>query len=258
MLGIGKSAPSWNWVAYGKHPCARDYVSIGHEDPLSQAFSGWMDKGYEALGEKIKKAAMRSWRFWAKTPKGDLLVVGIVRDSCDAIGRPYPLMVLGTGPVHDWKNRWHLLPYACEGTWTQMEQLAARRYDDTSKLRDELASALRGPTPDWDNFEQQVIRFLQSPDKQSIIGSVKNRAESLGGLSEFLIEINTSVPDGALPLLILWHTLIRQRSPESPNAVFMGGTSSRTHLALYDRALSARDFATLWSVGVEGEEKKWN
>jgi len=248
MLGLGKSRSTWNWVAHGKHPCARDYVTIGRDDALSQAFSGWMDKGYEAMGAAIKKDNMaRSWRFWAKPPKGDLLVVGIVRDSCDAIGRPYPLMMIGTGSIPEWQNRWHLLPYACNGTWTQMEQLAARRYEDTSRFRDELGN-IGPPQPDWKSYDQEINQVIEKATRDSAMDRIKKTVASLVDLAEFIVPMDTPGFDSVFSLLSLWHTVIKAKYSRSPSAVFMGGTSTHTYLAAYGRALSVGDFATLWSV----------
>ncbi len=234
-------------------------MTIGREDPLSQAFSGWVEKGYEALGEDAKKASVtRSWRFWAKTPKGGLLVVGIVRDSCDAIGRPYPLLLMGSGPVPDWHDKWHLLPYACDATWIQMEHLCARRYDNTSRFQKEFASAIRPPDPDWSSFEQEVSRALEAPENHVAFNDIKIRAESLAKLEEFIVGVETAGFDSVLSVLTLWHTIVREMGAGPPNAVFMGGTNTRSHLALFNRALSSSDFATLWSVDLKEEQEKWN
>jgi len=53
------------------------------------------------------------------------LVCGVVRDSVDRLGRPYPLLVLGTGSLREWESHWDLLPYACLPVWQRIEYLGA-------------------------------------------------------------------------------------------------------------------------------------
>ena len=100
MLGIAKTAPSWKWAAFGKHPLAGDYFFAGPDDPLFQAFSGWVDNGYKKIAASRKNAAdLYSWRFCGKGLTSGTLLCGIVRDNFDRHGRPYPLSIMGAGPL---------------------------------------------------------------------------------------------------------------------------------------------------------------
>ena len=111
MLGSLKSSAGWKWTAFGKHPVAGDYFYAGADDPFFQAFSGWVENGYRQISTERKNATdLYSWRFWAKGAQKDTLVYGVGRDSFDTIGRPYPLVIMGTGTLADWHRNWEILP----------------------------------------------------------------------------------------------------------------------------------------------------
>ena len=84
----------WRFAAFGKHPGAKDYIRLGSTTPMLEGIADWVDKGYAGIeGKKKGMADAASWRFWSKGFGPGALVCGVVRDSADRLGRPYPLLV---------------------------------------------------------------------------------------------------------------------------------------------------------------------
>src|SRR5512145_774650 len=116
MLGWIKSnqSQSWMWAAYGKHPAIKDYFRVGQDFPLLRVFVSWVENGYKQFTPERDTAMQNSWHFWARGAASDSIVCGLVKDSSDGIGRNYPLLIIGTGPLREWAENWDLLPLACE------------------------------------------------------------------------------------------------------------------------------------------------
>ena len=137
MLGTVKTENEWNWFASGKHPVARDYIRIGRTDSVVNAIAQWMDSGYRGTRPNHERHPDRhSWRFWIKGAKRHLLVCGVVKDSCDSIGRTYPFVLMGNGPVDQWTLFWDLLPLALENTWNRIEHISVQRFIDVQQVEE--------------------------------------------------------------------------------------------------------------------------
>ena len=129
MLEIFKLNRSWEWGAYGKHPVARDYFSTCNDIPILKAFSSWVEKGYQSLETGKNPEPWNTFRFWIKGPKKDL-IMGILRDSSDSIGRVFPLLIIGTGALKNWEKNWERIPSICEKSWARTEYIACKRVVD--------------------------------------------------------------------------------------------------------------------------------
>ena len=149
MLELVKSKRRWEWMACGKHPVAGDYFRTGANTSVFDAFSNWVETGFHQCNGKIGQQVY-SWRFWAKGYEKEALICGVVRDSSDRLGRPYPLLVMGSGPVKGLKQRWSLLPTFCDDAWRQMENISTKRFEDISSakgktaLRDQMLERING------------------------------------------------------------------------------------------------------------------
>ena len=98
-------------------------VASSHATPVAETIDNVrrQQESNEMSLKTATPAGICSWRFWAKGANKKALVCGVARDSSDSVGRPYPLLVVGTGPLADWEDEWELLPAACENTWNQMD-----------------------------------------------------------------------------------------------------------------------------------------
>ncbi|MCB2181953.1 MAG: type VI secretion system-associated protein TagF [Desulfobulbaceae bacterium] len=247
MLGLGKrekSITNWQWDVSGKHPAARDFFVMGQRNLMSEAFAEWLRRGAERMVTTSKESLVRScsWRFWAKTPRAGILACGVIRNSCDAVGRPFPLLVMGTGKLENWEENWELLPFACERLWSQMEQLASRNYDSFELFQEDV-NLLRPPRGNWEEMNMEKIALDQESGSESgfelqsvMVG--QNQATFIpfqaAGHSDFYVMISHA------------HSLLKRKINAVPNSLFMGGLIEYPGLALFERPLSGQDFERMW------------
>ena len=255
---------TWIWTVCGKHPTVNDYFITCDSNPLAGGFSDWVVRGYDAIVSRRRSSVAAfpplSWRFWAAGPGRETLLCGIIRDSNDTIGRPYPLLVLGVGPLGDWQSHWHCVPFACEKTWSHMESVAARPHRDLKHLDDEI-QRIRPPQPDWPSFQRIHQDLSDQARSQEGTGwpadfkelAGKHLAASEDEGDRIFIPISEKPPFDFLSIIQLWHSALKTHFTELPKAVFMGGAPHRTFLAVFSQPLSLADFVRLWSICPEGE-----
>lgn len=240
----------WLWSACGKHPAARDYFKIGNIFPLAAAFSDWIDRGYSAINRSGKAPHGHiSWRFWAHEPKTNNVICGIIRDSRDGVGRPFPLLIAGTGPLPDWNKNWDLMPFALENSWAQIEYLSTKPFLDVRAFEKELAT-VRRPANSWGQFAAESRQWGEASlteHLEDILKSQEGRA---------FVRLHDLKGD-VFGLILQCHTILRKHSSTPPNTVFMGGRIDRVSLGIYTRPLSVSDFGSMWELeGADNEQKK--
>ncbi len=237
-----KTASSWQWSVFGKHPVATDFFRLGHDAPLLKGFSDWVEKGYQAfVTKKVPSQNLHAWRFWARGTQKESATCGVVRDSSDRVGRPYPLLIIGTGMLNGWEDHWHLMPFACERTWDQIEYLSSFVANDLKKLEQEVQH-IRPPLPTWSEFETNQKNLSELGEQLSFSSDQ----------AEYFLDLKIAAHDD--PFIQATHYLeqIRHRMKTVPNVVFFGGTLDRTCLVLFRRPLQTSDFIQLWSGVEEG------
>lgn len=235
-------------MAVGKHPVARDYFRVGETEPMINGFAEWVGSGYRALEVAVKPAmsALRSYRFFARGPGRDMLACGVLRDSSDALGRPYPLLFIGCGPLKGWEDVWDLLPLACEKTWEQMEYASAGAPGDVARF-DAQVRGTRPPDGDWAGLSAR--RGTPGGPEAEIAERVSGQL----GPPEIILSLGDGGSGDVGVAASLGFSRSRSRGQAAPNAVFIGGTFERTCLAVYNRSLTASDFAALWADPSGGE-----
>jgi type VI secretion system protein VasJ len=258
VLGNIKSVQNWNWSAYGKHPAAKDYFSIGQESPIGKSFANWVDSGYRGQGAiKRPGADPVAWRFWARGAGKENIVCGIVKDSCDSVGRHYPLLIIGTGSLRDWEKRWDLLPLACDKSWGHIEYVSARMLHDIKALAIEIRN-VRQPSSEWAEFESTRKALMESltvtgrEHAPYDLDSLKKRAIGLSDKPEGFISLDHKSFHDQFALISCWHMLLKTHSKSVPNAVFIGGTFGQSFMAFFNRSLQTADFMHLWSLTSAG------
>jgi len=242
----------WQWAAYGKHPVAKDFFKLGRFSPLVQEFSHWVDRGYQLFAVR-KKGSLNSWRFWTRGLKKEGLGCGVVRDSGDQLARPYPLLIMGVGPLNGWEEQWDLNPLALERAWTQMEYLYTRSFDSLKQLEEEIQKI---PPPLFERTELQEARRNSfggngSMNPRSSPGSLEEAEKQIFPLiqkTEFFLPLDPKpFPDPSVGIQYLHHFL-KKGEKNIPQSIFMGGTLEKTLLAVFRRPLLPADFVQLWSV----------
>jgi type VI secretion system protein VasJ len=248
MRDAGKSMTSWQWAAAGKHPAARDFMEAGQAFPLFDALYRWMEKGYEAGTPEKDVAGLHSWRFWARGGKKNGVACGLLKDSCDNIGRPYPLLIMGTGELERWEEHWDLLPLACETTWGQMESFSTRMFQNFQELENDLFG-MRIPVPRWDNFSgTDFSTYTSSPSRLLIENCVPGEV--------FSVQLDPLPAQDQKMQILAWHRLCKNHVNDLPVIVFMGSSGEKApNLFMARRALSLEDFKKLW-VGHSPEEER--
>jgi type VI secretion system protein VasJ len=219
-----------------------------------KSFSDWVEKGYKMLLSKkdIGKEHF-SWCFWAKGSRKEVLICGLVRDSSDSLGRPYPLFVVGIGPLKGWEDHWDLLPFACEKTWNQIEYLSAQMFNDISKFEVEIQN-VRPPAPEWSEFKakrENSLKFVISSDDNNLsqyIRDVKNRAVRLSKKIECFICLDDRPLLDKSILISYWYLHLKLHIKTIPNIIFMGGSLEKSYMALFKRPLAPADFVDLSSL----------
>jgi len=236
MLGsIKPKQTAWLWGATGKHPVARDFIRLGVETPLLKALSDWVESGYKMLGSRPNH--VNSWRFWAKGIKRNELVCGLLRDSFDSLGRPFPFLIVGAGILEGWEDKWEVLPYVLDAQWNRMEYVCAKKAFDLNSLESDL-------------------RLIPVPVFAQTVG-MGCKAAQAGDLprehdGQFFVELGPSVSSDPVQAMCRWHYQFKVGEDGVPNAAFIGGAQERIFLVLYMRSLASRDFKRMWSVCQDG------
>ncbi len=243
---------TWQWAAFGKHPAAKDFFRLGRIGPLERDFSQWVDRGYELLAAG-KQGALHSWRFWTRGPKRDALGCGVVRDCYDQLSRPYPLLIMGTGPLNGWEGHWDLNPLACERTWAQMEYLFTKTLTGLKQLEEEVQK-IPPPLARWPDLQESRRALLEGGDEPSSSRSLEEITRQLAPMrqkSELYVPLDQGhFPDPSAGVHYL-HSFFRKEE-DIPQSVFMGGTLEKAFLAVFKRPLHPADFVQLWSVSKWG------
>lgn len=245
---------TWQWIICGKHPGLKDYFHLGPNPPLIAALAEWIEKGYRGVAHiRPSPASLLSWRFWAGGVDRDTLLCGILRDSSDSVGRPYPLLVAGSGLLAEWGSRWELVPLACEQSWSQMESLSARLFRNLGQLEEELLR-VREPQPLWAEFARTFNLLTEKgPSPGTTIGAefsdqINSQAGALAGDNDIFVAIDKNPSLDPFVIIQLWHASMKRYHAGPPKAVFMGGNAGASRLAFLRRPLSTQDFIRLWSV----------
>ncbi len=256
MLEVGKSDSRWLWSAFGKHPVARDYLELGPDHVMAQAFSQWIDQGHHAFVSSGRRAHQScSWRFWAMTPKKGELAIGLLKDSCDSIGRPFPFLVMGAGRVEGWEDHWELLPLVCEKSWVQMEYIGSRNYKEVELLKADI-QALRPPfgaggehAASWEEYSLKAasMNFTLPADTKK---GIREYIRAYLNDQEAFIPIEAGVD--AMGLICLLNKELKEGLDRPPTSLFVGGAGMETFMAVFSRPLRQDDFVKLWSVSAQG------
>jgi type VI secretion system protein VasJ len=242
----------WRWAFCGKHPVARDFVRFGADDAAMKVFAEWIDQGFNMLSGRYQtRTKPVSWRLWVRGSRSGSLLCGLMRDSCDSIGRPYPLMILGSGPLLDWEDHWELLPLACEQTWNEIEYLSTGKFENLERLKKGIGS-IKPPLAQWSDFVQVNTKKEMMEDELSVITTANADEKDSGipniGSDEIYFNLNKAKKADHFTTISSLHVLAKRQRNTTPHAMFAGGSVERSFLALFMRPLSSSDFVKLWTI----------
>lgn len=225
------TAADWVWGATGKHPVVKDYISLGQETQVFRAFTKWVEEGWSRVRET---AVQRSWRFFTRGLKPEDLACGLVKDSRDKAGRPFPLVMMGYGRIDGWQRQWELLPLAFDSVWDRMEFISVKRVFDLEELKGDIS---RLPCPQLDGLK--IGSSVADESLGAALAAGRNDTATLmlsgaGDNRDKVVHLLTGMKGKNLPV---------------PAAVFIGGPLDRVLLTVFMRSLNASDFDSLWTAG---------
>lgn len=223
----------WQWIAYGKHPAARDYIRLGSSFPLGDSFFGWIEQGYARYCRDRHTVVRGRWHFWLQGTAREELTCGVMLSSVDAIGRPYPLLIMGGGAFPGWETWWEELPLACEGIWNAAGALTTAAYTSVTEL---VSGLNRLTAPDVIGEDDTLPPGLPFSVLHGDFGSEF-------GLYSLEAPNGSSIATAAAMHLSL---LQKKRNASPPVAIFIGGGET-AHMAIMRRPLKSLDFEVLWS-----------
>lgn len=244
MLGQIIMKTSWRWTATGKHPLAMDYFQLGGNEILTDTFANWIENGYQKFLVNHKKpSSFHSWRFWVPVKQKGTIACGIIRDSSDRVGRPYPFLIIGMGTLPGWENHWELLPIIFDEIWVGMEYLASVRLNDLTELENKI-NEIKKPSLNENSLSNSNLDY----DISDISDVIKKGTEGLLRDYEFYASINDNHDRDAFSLVTQWHYGLKLYLKTYPGIVLMGGTPEKSYLAVFNRSLNTDDFVKLWTT----------
>ena len=233
MLGIKRQ--TFQVSACGKHPAFNDYFSVNMKGPLVQALASWVENGMSLSGRPDQTRVPRSFQFWVRGIKKGELLLGVLRESSDRMGRIYPLMIMGSLGMENRDRQWQTIFDGFESVFRAFEGMTAKAWDRFRDFEERL-SGLAGKVPVFETSGQESplsrsmkAWFFREKDKEML----------------------------ALPVAILKENFadpLKEREgrgffnpkPEVPGAVFLGGLPQDPGITIFSRALRTNDFLTLF------------
>lgn len=235
MLGIRKQQ-NFQASACGKHPAFSDYFSVNIGSPLAGALTAWVENGMAESKKPDRTRIPRSFRFWVRGIKKEDLILGVLRESSDSMGRVYPLMIMGNLVLTDRDRRWPTLFEGFDPVFRAFESMTTTAYDRFKDFENGLLS-LGVPVFEKAGEDTPLSRsirawFARDRDQEVLTLPVTRLTEKdAGSLRE---------REG--------RGFFRKR-PEVPGSVFLGGLPQNPEITIYSRALRTRDFLTLFHLG---------
>jgi type VI secretion system ImpM family protein len=239
-----KNQIQWKWFVWGKHPGLEDFIWAGTQTPLFHRFTKWVDNGFARFKTDTRLRSRHcSWRFWTRGT-GHQVVCGLVRNSCDAHGRSFPLLYIGAGDLEEWFNNCSMLPFAFESIWKSFEYTASARYGTIGQLNDSL-QLLLAPRPEWRLYQQRIYNSVNYT-------KATQYAETLTD-GKRLIKISCEQPENLPYNAQFCKHVMSIGDNKAPLAVFISEIDGWIAVAIINHTLTPDDFAWLWALGAEND-----
>jgi type VI secretion system protein VasJ len=235
----------WRFAALGKHPGAGDYIFLGDDFPLAGAMAVWLGKACdrgEVDPEQMDPAA--GVAFWSRGGADGHPACGLLAPSWDSMGRSYPLLVLGVGPLDGWTDRWDMLPVALSPTWQGMRDIACSRKGATEYLRRKVEELLP-PHDDWlvhsatrrDRLEREADRLPRPAVNDGAKQSLLRRG---------VLPLQTRHNRGE-DVIWLWHAALKKWADGifHPEGALLWWNDARVRLLLLRRAIVPADLKAM-------------
>jgi type VI secretion system protein VasJ len=239
MLGISRRRLKPDVAAFGKHPAFSDYIRVNTALSMVNALVSWVDEGMKSGAADLKKnGGIHSFRFWTRGIHKQSLILGIVKDSSDSMGRIYPLLITGQVFMKDMRRQWHRVFDSFGQVFRAFEEMTAARYDRFKEFETAL-SDVRCPEIETNAFDE-VTAFSDCLAAWSM--KHPSNDHLILPMPVFLAHYQPPGEPGPVQ--------VRNRI-EPPKAVFIGGLPEKPIAAIYQRPLRTNDFCTLFDLSPE-------
>ena len=234
MLEIANTNYHFKISAFGKHPAFDDFFTIQVESAMTRALVAWIEKAADQQTRAHKKNTAGSYRFWTKGIKNYDLIIGVIRDSSDRMGRPFPLLITADVAIKNWQKTWHDIFTAFEPVFRTFEKSATGRYDDFKSFETSLQKIngqdVHPPGKTVDELPNSILAFYKKDAEKNQLCLPVSKL-----LATFK---NTGIKPET------WGFL--KKNPQIPGAVFLGGVPDMPMIHMFNRPLRAQDFNRLF------------
>lgn len=224
MLDSLRKPDIWLWGATGKHPVARDYISIGFQSRCLRIFSGLVERGF--MKTPSTGRGFVSYRYFLKGGKKGMISCGIFKDSQDAIGREFPLVVSGYGMLPGWEEKWEKIPEAMDSVCSEAEYICSRKFSTLDEFKASLSRLGAPSAVGGTGFQEKAISSANIPGSG-------------------IIELVPGDEDGIAEQVSGYMAGLKKADSASPEAVFIGGTQERSCLSIFRKPLDPNDISGL-------------
>ena len=187
-------------------------------------FSRLVEKGFMKTASSGRKYV--SYRYFLKGEKKGMISCGIFKDSQDAIGREYPLIVAGYGTLAGCEDKWEALPEAMASVCSEAEYISSRR----------LTSL--------DEFKTCLLR-LGAPLVIDGIGSAGKPVNRTNISENGLIPLVPADEDRMAEQVSGYMEWMKKSDSAFPEAVFIGGTQEKSYLCVFRKPLDVNNVLSL-------------
>ena len=189
-------------------------------------FSGLVEKGFMKTESSGRKYV--SYRYFLKGEKKGMISCGILKDSRDAVGREYPLVVAGYGTLAGWETLWEALPEAMASVCSEAEYICSRKLATLDEFKAGL-SRLGAPSV----INVNGTGFADNPGYRTNI--------SRSGF----IPLVPGDEEGITEQVSGYMAWLKKSDSASPEAVFIGGTQEKSCLFVFRKPLDVNSILGL-------------
>ncbi len=253
MLGLKNRKPAAAFFALGKHPAFNDYFSLNEPSTLSEAMTLWIETGVQEK-EKNRKMLLRdkcetngaihTYRFWMQAGRREELALGIVRDSCDSLGRVFPLLIMAHGIVKEWYKSWHYIFQEWESVFRDLETAATSQYMDFQDFQARLKKI---------RFPETLAPHPPYCDDTGCPAALVTPESTLALFQHNQNQDAVCIPASSLkiPDFSCDEKMVKKyffSKPAIPASMFFGGIPEAPILSIYNRPLRPKDFSDLFNL----------
>jgi type VI secretion system protein VasJ len=188
--------------------------------------------------------AIHTYRFWMQAGRREELALGIVRDSCDRLGRAFPLLIMAHGIVKEWYKSWHYIFQEWESMFRDLETAATSQYMDFQDFQARLKKI---------RFPEALAPHPPYCDDTGCPAALVTPESTLALFRHNQNQDAVCIPASSLkaPDFSSDEKMVKKyffSKPAIPASMFFGGIPEAPILSIYNRPLRPKDFSDLFNL----------